>query len=91
MELQVFLESLKDGFPAFEDFDPVTPFSQTKSGDNPLHYAVIGGNLRAVQLLIEAGADVNSPGEYGEKPLQLANDFKRTEIALALADAGAKQ
>jgi hypothetical protein len=55
-----------------------------------LHVAAIQGNLAAVQHHIEAKSDLNeSEPSRGSSPLITATAFGRTEIALALIDAGA--
>lgn len=41
-------------------------------GDTPLAFAVRNGQVGAVRLLIDAGADVNHPGANGETPLRNA-------------------
>lgn len=55
-----------------------------------LHVAAIQGNLDAVRQHIEAGSDLNEKEpSRGSSPLITAAAFGRTEIAVALIDAGA--
>jgi ankyrin len=42
-----------------------------------------------VETLLEAGADPNAPGEYGELPLHVAVNTKNEEIVKKLLEAGA--
>ncbi|CAI9718034.1 transient receptor potential cation channel subfamily A member 1 homolog [Octopus vulgaris] len=51
-----------------------------KHDDNelsPLHYAVRYGNIDIVKLLVENGAHINDPGDYGAQPLHFAAKYKR--------------
>jgi ankyrin repeat protein len=55
-----------------------------------LHQAVLEGNLGAVREHIEAGSDLNEKEPSGgSSPLIIAATFGRTEVAMALIDAGA--
>ena len=55
-----------------------------------LHVAAIQGNLEAVQQHIRAGSNLNeSEPSRGSSPLITAAVFGRTEIAVALIEAGA--
>ena len=53
-----------------ETIDPLTYVSP--DGDTCLHIAALRGNLRAVELLIKAGVDVNRQGDMGYTPLHYA-------------------
>jgi len=53
-----------------------------------LHLAAFQGNLQAVRQQIKAGADLNKKDAYGSTPLILAATFGKTEVAIALIDAG---
>lgn len=54
----------------------------------PLHHIVKRGNALAVQLLVAAGADVNSPSREG-LPIHLAARNDNVEVVQALLAAGA--
>jgi ankyrin repeat protein len=45
--------------------DPKLVADVDKNGDTPLHVACLHGQLAAVQVLIDAGADVNAKNSYG--------------------------
>jgi ankyrin repeat protein len=52
---------------------PIDPLTYTApDGDTCLHAAVLRGNLRAVELLVKAGLDVNQQGDMGCTPLHYA-------------------
>jgi len=53
-----------------EPIDPLTYCSPDK--DNCLHIAALRGNLRAVELLVKAGLNVNQQGDMGYTPLHYA-------------------
>ncbi len=50
-------------------------------GNRPLHWAVFAQNGEYVQLLLEAGADVNLPGKNGATPLMVAPSLYRHQNA----------
>ncbi|MBD0866017.1 MAG: ankyrin repeat domain-containing protein [Rhodobacteraceae bacterium] len=58
-------------------------------GWTPLHHAAFASTLEAVQVLIQAGANVEARTNDGETPLHKAAWFGRPNIAAALLDAGA--
>jgi ankyrin repeat protein len=70
--------------------DPVDPVTYREpSGDTCLHIAAIRGDLRAAQLLLAAGLDVNSLGDMGNTPLHYANSFNHLNIEQLLIKRGA--
>lgn len=56
----------------------------------PLEAAVLEGNPEIVDLLVQAGADVNRPVEEGFTPLMSAVTMGNARIARQLLEAGAK-
>ena len=56
-------------------------------GATPLHHAVGDGNIQAVRLLLEHGADVHARDKRGKTPSQLT---KQQEIVELLFQNGAK-
>ncbi|XP_065611473.1 palmitoyltransferase ZDHHC13 [Cyrtonyx montezumae] len=53
-------------------FNPSLNAVDTVQKNTALHWAVTSGNVRAVELLLEAGANVDVKNAKGEKPLDLA-------------------
>jgi ankyrin repeat protein len=61
-----------------------------EGGWTPLHWAAMKGEIGAVQLLLEHGADVNVRDKYGETPSQVGSSWGHHEIAELLSAHGAK-
>lgn len=76
-------------FPAEIGAHPVAVDSRGCGGDTPLHVMVWRGDLHAVGLLIEAGANVDAAGDLGETPLHVAVGQEDLRIIEALLKAGA--
>jgi len=70
-----------------EMIDPITYC--TPEGESCLHIAAIRGDIRAVELLIKAGLDINKPGDMGNTPLHYANKFGHRDVADFLIRQGA--
>jgi uncharacterized protein len=51
---------------------PAAVHSRDERGDQPLHYAAIGGRKKAAALLLDLGADLNARGDLGKTPIRLA-------------------
>ncbi len=68
----------------------VTIDSKDLDGDTPLLVMVWRKDRYAVNLLIEAGADVDAIGDMSETPLHIAILQEDLEIIEALLKAGAK-
>ena len=60
-------------------------------GSTPLYVAAIWGDLEAVRLLIEAGANVNARNEDGETALHWAASDGNRELAVLLIERGASR
>lgn len=56
----------------------------------PLHIAIYRENLDEVRVLLQATADPNAAGEYGERPLQVAVNCGHSVIIEELLRAGAR-
>jgi uncharacterized protein len=57
--------------------------------DTPLHTACVWGDIEAVRLLVDGGADVNARGDLGCTPLYEAVSFDHVRCAALLLSAGA--
>ena len=53
-------------------------------GYTPLHWGARSKSLHIVQLLLDAGANMNYTNEYGDSPLHLAINWKKADMALAM-------
>ncbi len=56
----------------------------------PLHIAIYREKPDEVRIFLQAKADPNASGEYGERPLQVAVNCGNTEIVEQLLRAGAR-
>jgi len=87
-ELQIAFSDLIN----YDDEDPTAPINPLRyhapEGDTCLHIAAHRGNLRAVELLIKAGLNVNAQGDMGYTPLHYAANI---EIVQLLLTSGANQ
>lgn len=60
--------------------------AETVSGYQPLHYAAHSGkSLELVQLLVKKGANINARNKDGKRPIDLARQNRRDDIAKWLA------
>ena len=55
-----------------------------------MHFATGWDHKEIVELLIDAGADVNAKDDIGDTPLDVAIQLKQTEIAELLGEHGGK-
>jgi ankyrin repeat protein len=88
VRLEAFLRYLADE-PGWADLEAVGVLSRAVSGDTPLHAALWADDDEAAQALVEAGADVNMPGEEGYSPLHVAVAQGNVTMARYLATRGA--
>ena len=44
-------------------------------GYTPMHFAVAGGNMEIIKMLLDNGAKVNAVNEEGQTPLDKADNF----------------
>ena len=74
----------------YESDDPTEPIDPLEyvapDGDTCLHIAAYRGNLRAVELLVKAGLNIDQPGDMGSTPLHYAS---KPEIISFLLASGA--
>jgi ankyrin repeat protein len=81
-EEQILLRLLERGV------DPDT--RDTMLNATPLMHAALQGQIRVMELLLHAGADVNARADYGGTALMNAAEFGDTECISFLLDAGAE-
>ena len=73
----------------FEECPELGPHARSTTGDTPLHIAAVSGDLRAIDLLLNVGADINAAGENGFTPLHYAAEQNRPEAVRLLLTRGA--
>ena len=87
-----FLAYVGDLFPFhanWPDPGPVSVHSAMPDGDTPLHVASAWGDMKAVGLLLSAGAEVNRLGDMGVTALGAAVRGSHPEVAELLLRNGA--
>jgi ankyrin repeat protein len=86
------LDAVREAAVEFVNYD-VRPGVNSKGffGNVPLIVAITWGNKQAVELLLDAGADINVPCEGGNTPLHEAIQAAQFEIARLLVARGANQ
>lgn len=74
-----------------EMFEPklIAVNSSLPDGDTPLHMVAAWGDVRGIDLLVRAGANVDALGDMSYTPLATAVGSGRVEAARALIDRGA--
>lgn len=60
-------------------------------GATPLHEAVINGNVDAVKILLDAGADIGATNNDERTPLNIAELFYKNDIIIRLLKDAAKK
>ena len=61
-----------------------------------LHYAVLCGDMEAVEILLNVGADINAKGEFNKTPLEIAfyrgkdNEIYKKLAAVKLKESKAR-
>lgn len=77
-------------YDANDPLEPIDPLTyRSPEGDTCLHIAALRGDLRSVQLLLEAGLDVNDLGDMGNTPLHYARKRGHEEVVQLLLRQGA--
>ena len=77
-------ETADFGYVAFDDVNDTNAL-----GENALHCVCWWGDVDAARVLVEAGIDVNRPGEFGATPLAVAERRGFLELAEFLRSNGA--
>jgi hypothetical protein len=85
--VEALLKYLEDNF--YWEPPAVTITSRSPEDDTPLHFACVWGDLGAVELLLEAGAEPNAGGDLDSTPLHFAVSFGFVRCAARLLQAGA--
>ena len=67
----------------------VTVHTRDAANDTPLHYAAHSGDVRAIELLVAGGADVDAHGACDSTPLLCAIINGHYAAALRLVELGA--
>ena len=75
--------------PGFDGADPVTINSIGRSGQTPLHWMATLGDVPAVTLLLNAGADIHAPNHSGNTALHEAIVSRQTAVVNVLVQHGA--
>jgi Ankyrin repeats (3 copies) len=85
------LGNFEDGL--LVDGDPLAPLNpvtwKSPEGDRLIHVAARRGDLAAVELLINAGENVNSIGDMGQTPAHLAATGQHRSVFDLLINRGA--
>ena len=69
--------------------DPLEVNTTGSFGNTPIFTVITWGDLEAVGVLLEAGAEINYSGEHGETPLHHAIQMGQFDIARYLVSRGA--
>ena len=91
-DAEEFLAYVGDLFPFHANWPgpgPVSVSSAMPDGDTPLHFACAWGDMKAVALLLSAGAEVNRPGDMGITALGAAVRSCHPQVAELLLRSGA--
>ncbi|HEX2827587.1 MAG TPA: ankyrin repeat domain-containing protein [Burkholderiales bacterium] len=71
------------------DVSPVTVHTRDATNDTPLHYAAYWGDVRAIDMLVEAGATLDAHGAFDATPLLCAIFNGHYAAAALLVQLGA--
>jgi len=71
--------------------DPLSVYQRGWIGDTPMHWSCHNGHIEIVEMLLDAGADIEADeiNCYGGKPLQWASEC-RAEVVKLLLERGAE-
>jgi ankyrin repeat protein len=83
------IEDVLSAYTSFAEGEAPTPEYKNLLGEPVIFSAAHNGDLEALRLLLESGANVNSRGEYGNTPLHEAIEACQFEAARYLLLNGA--
>jgi len=86
--LQEFLKEIEDS-PEYLGVPFAGVHTRNVLGDTPLHIAAIRGDVHIIGLLLDAGAEIDAPGEHGYTPLHEAVEQGQVEAVRFLLSYGA--
>ena len=72
-----------------DETTPVTVNTRDAANDTPLHYAAYWGDVRAIELLAAAGAQIDAHGAFDATPLWCAVSHGHYAAAAKLLELGA--
>ena len=85
-----FLADLGRDQPSFAAIAPLNPNSRTPIGETPLQIAALRGDTSAIAALLDAGAQIDTPGEHGYTALHEAvSQGHAAAVSLLLARGAA--
>jgi uncharacterized protein len=87
--IKSLLKEINDGVFSYRNIKASGPNVRDDEGDAPLHVVASWGDLAAVRILIDAGAEVDALGEFSVTPLQRAVGLGHYAIARLLLEHGA--
>lgn len=85
------IESIYDQVRSVPDFSGLPVVSvdcRNGYGDTPLHIVSCWGDCEAIDILVEAGADLNAVGESGFTPLHYAVEQNKLDAIAKLLQLG---
>ena len=91
VHMLTFSEVLSDiaSAPGFEGIDQIGVATRGANGTTPLHWMALLGDVQAIRLLIEAGANIDAVDNDGCTPIHIAAQWRQTSAVHILKNSGA--